>query len=80
MKIDVTQEDIVNGKKKSCDECPIALAMIRAGYKNVSVGSYFISSGNLTYLVPPEVTKFVLDFDAEKPVSPFSFELGEPIS
>jgi len=53
VKIEVTAEDIANG---DCDSnaCPVALAMLRAGFKGASVEEYEIHMVG-TYLVSGKV-------------------------
>jgi hypothetical protein len=82
MRIEVTQEDIGNGKRKSCWGCPIALAVGRTA--NLSFGERFVGSTFIEWFdgrwhrseVPPLAAQFIEAFDAGKPVKPFSFELS----
>jgi len=87
--IDVTDEDIRNGKKTDCYNCPIALAIKRAfdgsGYTLSAVSSYqigfYISKGLFNNApLEPRVTNFIRGFDTDgfmgnKISQPFSFEL-----
>lgn len=79
MKIQVTQEDITNGKKDHCIQCPIALAMIRTTGKIWEV--YNTCCGRLEnefyieHRLPQEAQVFIEAFDDGDDVSPFEFEL-----
>jgi len=80
MRITVTQEDIDDGKRQDPFCCPIALATKRDTSMDVSVTRsdlqlYRNSSRTLwRALMPPDATTFTDDFDAGRPVMPFSFE------
>lgn len=81
-KIEVTQEDINNGKVGDCEYCPVALAMNRVTNKEWAIGNYSycetrdgeINSDSLRTL-PREVTLWIFQFDKDNKVEPFSFEL-----
>ena len=81
MKVTVTQEGIDKGAKCSIHTCPIALAVkSKRGIVNVSVMEFHASvrrNGNsvTSYVLPNKARKFVDDFDNNKPVEPFSFEM-----
>lgn len=82
MTINVTQECINHGVPDACFGCPIALAMmadpgITAAEANWDFLSWWSpSSGNWERCKTPESARnFIDDFDASKPVAPFSFEL-----
>lgn len=77
MKIQVTAEDIVKGKRESCDSCPIALAITRKAGERASVDectAWFISTESLIPL-PVSARKFVRAFDRGDSVAPFEFDL-----
>lgn len=79
MIISVTEEDIANGKRQTCDSCPIALAVKRA-YPGcpVSVDQWGIKiAGCRMYRVNDQMYKFMTDFDlcGPKAVKPFLFVL-----
>lgn len=89
--IEVTQEDIDNGRRKDACACPIALAINRnlaTGLYGASVGSSNLSEEMTAYIfydsvtisrysLPVDAESFVVDFDANGPsgVSPFTFAL-----
>ncbi len=79
MKINVTAEHIKRGKPKSCVYCPVALALKEQFAPVVFNGWYVwcppLVKGALIEM-PQEVLDFAADFDAGKPVEPFSFELA----
>lgn len=75
--VTVTQEDIDTGKRREPTECPIGLALQRRFKRPVIVGPgsiYVTKRGflrNSTFYVPsPEMTRFIIDYDSRKPVSP----------
>jgi hypothetical protein len=74
--INVTQEDIDEGKPVVCNECPVALAIARAlpGCEIHVLGTIVIVNG-MYYQLPDECLDFVTRFDDGKSVSPFSFTL-----
>ena len=79
--IDVTQEDINDGKQKSYWKCPIALALKRKTGKDYFV-SYMVSLSNdiesKLVPIPPLAADFIRAFDAGRPVHPFTFEIELP--
>lgn len=83
MKIQVTAEDIANGKREDCNYCPIALAVGRATHcKRVSVGRRIIMWDirfvqSKSAWMPSVAKEFINVFDAfgSNYVSPFEFEV-----
>jgi hypothetical protein len=85
MIIFVTADHIKRGRIASARNCPVALAMKDAGFSFASVG--LSQCGGLTkddvflqFDVPPVVLAFIETFEERKPVEPFAFELGEPLT
>ena len=83
MKISVTLEDVQKGERYSASHCPIALAGRRAfSCLGVFVGvtrlDLYREDKHLRWYLSPEVEHFINEFDAQHPVEPFEFELGEP--
>ena len=76
MKIKVTQDDIDNGERHRCYRCPIAHAMCRTLGASIAVTQekYYREEDDGKYL-PTEAQRFILDFDAGRPVAPFEFEV-----
>ena len=77
MKITVTQRDIERGSKFHCTRCPVARAIRRKLNCRLEV---FCTYGLLFnpkqyFKIPSIASIFIKDFDNEKPVRPFSFEL-----
>jgi hypothetical protein len=75
--INVTWDDIEHGRQGSSMSCPIARAVGTALNDRVSVGRDRLSTMR-TYKVaylPPEARTFISEFDAGRPVSPFTFEI-----
>lgn len=90
--VEVTQEDITNGKERVADSCPIALG-IRKHLNNDSTVT--VTSGRITFYLydehkiirkshgatPPKPAElFVITYDREGPaaVHPISFNLDIP--
>ena len=91
IEVNVTQEDIDNGKRESCTRCPVALALTRAGWKGVGVSADYAwqSKGRLNdqctlndddfFKMPAEAQAFVFNFDHNKPVKPLTFFLEDTL-
>jgi len=80
VKISVTQEHINYGRRGSCHDCPIALAVcaaLRAGRVRVTPG-FIDYKRYLDIPLPAEAQLFITRFDAEVSVKPFEFELEIP--
>lgn len=84
MKIEVTMEDIKNGVRMSCKQCPIALAIQRAtGDPNWTVGFGFARQENApnSIILPESAFTFIRNFDyghrltGDYILKPFTFEL-----
>ena len=78
MKIEVTAEDISKGYPGSYGSCPVALAMQRAyGREDISVGikGWWLHGEDHERYLPFEVGTFIVKFDRNNIVEPFSFEL-----
>lgn len=78
--IEVTQDDIDNGKPDRIDMCPIVLACRRAIPGRTSyVGecgdfiTVYGGIGVIKYSLSKEAMKFINDFDYRNPVKPFTF-------
>ncbi len=80
-KIEVTQHDIDNGKRKSCTKCPVALAVNRTLRAEASVGKRTINIiyGDATFeegiSTPTSAADFIRKYDEGEEVKPFNFEL-----
>ncbi len=81
--IQVTQEDINQGKQGDCKFCPVALAIQRCLKQLDPEGSYrpevYVShiaicsdEGFVSYDHKPRVNRFLFHFDTNKPVHPFT--------
>lgn len=75
--VEVTAEDIAKGEPGDGCKCPIAIAVRRAtGLNDVSIRPIAQSRiGNRYVYLPDPAKRFVLDFDEEQPVQPFTFEI-----
>ena len=81
MKITVTAEDIAIGRRCDPELCPVGHALRRAGvpYESVMGSALLVaeSGDRLNFLpLPPAVARWILEFDRNRPVEPFSFELS----
>ncbi len=75
-KITVTADDIAQGVCGG-PSCPVKLACARAFGVHVSAGYQYIVRGGTERVATPEpVRRWMGEFDAERPVQPFTFELG----
>lgn len=79
--VEVTAQDIANGKRCNLRECPIAYALERAGLKTARVYNFRVvpnPTGVVGIPLPFKATAFIADFDRGLPTKPFSFELDVP--
>jgi len=74
MKIQITQQDIDNGRKDHAFGCAIALGLNQEFACNISVSGW-ICIGKDYYQAMPEVRQWIADFDRGKPVKPIVIEL-----
>jgi hypothetical protein len=81
MKIDVTQKHINRGFRKTCGQCPVALALAEAfsaNWSHAGPSTLSVRRNRLRTLdwdTPVVARDFMLRFDSGAPVSPFSFDL-----
>lgn len=75
--VEVTQADILNGKRGYCRGCPIALAIIRAtGIDEVRVDWCGVDINGTYKSLPHTACDFIKHFDRQiGNVRPFAFEL-----
>lgn len=83
----VTEEHILYGEKALCRYCPLALAInsvLHSDYTAVVGDDKIVIEEDdsftilFTMLMEPKLIKFVTDFDDDKRVYPFSFEIDAP--
>lgn len=80
VEIEVTRENIADGRSFDCDYCPIALAIarhVRSNYR-VSVGGMSCMIGTFSTDLPLSATEFVTRFDGGCRVLPFTFTVDIP--
>jgi hypothetical protein len=92
LRVDVTAEDIGQGEPRVACRCPVALALKRAAgpilpdLDEVFVyGTYILFSPVVFFALdyssvptPAAVVSFIDDFDADRAVAPFAFDLDVP--
>ncbi len=83
MKIEVTQQDIEQGRRCDPDCCPVGRALSRAGVTHLGVsGTVVVSDDGDRHasflMLPEEVRDWILRFDECEPVNPITFELVLP--
>lgn len=77
MKIKVTKEDILKGKRGKCSKCPVALAIGRIfPNEKISVNELGIMIGRMLLVIPKRVDCWVGRFDEGHKVNPMTFELA----
>lgn len=74
--IEVTKEDIAQGKPLEPCSCPIALAVSRHfPGQHIEIIFHFINVGRYYYSMNDKLSEFVMKFDSRLRVYPFSFDL-----
>lgn len=79
MYVEVTQDDIYNGRRQDCCLCPVALAIKRAGlYVEVDTNMVVTWKSGPVYIatywrLPFIAREFIAAFDYSRPVKPFGF-------
>jgi hypothetical protein len=78
--VNVTAEDIAEGRESDCWECPVARALSRAVGDDVHVyfGSISDGGGMWERHLPRTASDFQRRFDKGQPVEPFGFEASVP--
>ena len=78
--VNVTQEDICCGVCGASYSCPIAKAINRLGFKDVSVGDTAVefAYNQIKVSLPTDAQIFVRQFDGLVKVQPFQFKLQVP--
>lgn len=77
IKIQVTQENIINGQPCEYYSCPIALAVKKQIGLKAKVYLNTIDIGkNHSFALPKRAKTFTSKFDSRKPVEPFNFWLN----
>jgi len=86
LKIKVTTEDIIKGRRNSTDRCPIARAAKRVLKKVDGVMGDVIDFKFDTILqednmciLPIKAQRFIAHFDDDKKVKPFTFQVSVPV-
>jgi len=68
----VLSKHIKAGCPKSSTDCPVALALLDAGFEDVSVGSRTVDMFGMTYKLCNPANVFTERFDAGESVRPFT--------
>jgi hypothetical protein len=76
VKINVTRENIQQGKPFDFTKCPLGIALKQNfPYSKVWVGIWSFEIDGKKYDMPQNVVEFNCGFDTGKPVEPISFEI-----
>ena len=80
MKINVTDNHIINGKRGECQQCPLALAVnTKPDCFNAMVYDtvlLFLQDKKIwRAYIPQDVQKWLVAFDLNEPVKPMSFNI-----
>jgi hypothetical protein len=62
-------------ENKRSEHCPVAIALARTFGEKIFAETYRLTVGNVEYRTPEIVSDWMSDFDVERPIKPFSFEL-----
>lgn len=80
MLIEVTADDIRQGCRNSCSNCPVALAITRAVGQKAFIGSHTWRISDAKHILPHNAIMFIHDYDQFRPVMPTTFEIAIPAS
>ncbi len=80
MRIHVTREDIENGRVRDAQNCPVAVALRRAGIAHCGVSGMrvWVASGHRAVVLPGPVQEWILNYDYGMQMTPIEFELHLP--
>lgn len=79
----ITQSDIDAGEPGMCNDCPVALSLLRyydcvtVDGERFGISTWFEGQEGERHKTPEKVAKFIKRFDAYKSVEPMEFELGD---
>jgi hypothetical protein len=76
--VDVTYSHIESGICSDGNRCPIALAIREQHNLDVSVSHFAVEAYGFDVELPQEAADFVMEFDFDRSVKPFTFELEIP--
>ncbi|TXI11656.1 MAG: hypothetical protein E6Q76_02160 [Rhizobium sp.] len=78
--VPITQAHIDQGTRDSCRGCAAALALAAVTHPStkIAVQSYRVTIDGWPCEPSPELGRFVMAFDAGKPVEPCAFQLDVP--
>lgn len=76
MLVRITSTDIRKGKRRDCRHCPVKLALDRTTGRSwmLSLTTTVESRTGAAITLPPEVSARIGDYDAGRPMTPFSFQ------
>lgn len=77
MKIDVTDEDIAQGVRRSALRCPVQRAAVRTLQRQVSVhkGIIIIEPEGFWFRLPKQAQEAIAAYDQGELMVPFSFDM-----
>jgi hypothetical protein len=84
MKIEVKKSHIRRGRQGDCLRCPVALAVEEATKEYVAAFPGYLQFGEewrnrVDFRVPKKVRTFIIRFDGEQKVKPFSFVIPDAL-
>jgi hypothetical protein len=82
MKITVTKDDIAAGHRRDSKNCPVALALRRAGVNHCGVAGILVvveqDDKRVSLVLPERAQEWIRDYDWGFAMGPFEFELTLP--
>ncbi len=80
MRIHVTREDVENGRVRDAQNCPVAIALRRAGVAHFGVSGMlvWVASGHRAVVLPGPVQEWILNYDYGMQMMPIDFDLHLP--
>jgi hypothetical protein len=77
MRITITAEEIEKGRVRDAQNCPVALALRRAGVSHFGVSGILVwlAAGNRAVVLPVHIQEWILSYDYGCLMSPIEFDL-----
>jgi hypothetical protein len=75
MRIEVTQQHIDKGIRRSAYHCPVAQALSEATGDIWTTGRWDAGNGTVNVLLPEDVVERIIRYDDTREMQPFAFEM-----